>query len=134
MLMESQAHSPMILDQVRNVMRVHHYSIHHTFRHSFLMRLLRLLQRRRGSSAPTLAPVVVNQTQRQRPDGLALIPGSAPVPQRETPLPVHAITAAMGEKCGREFNSVARFESLPAEQFRRQFQGGDVAGVHVDAG
>ncbi len=28
MLMESQAHSPTVLDQVRNVMRVHHYSIH----------------------------------------------------------------------------------------------------------
>jgi len=31
MLMESQAHSsnsPTILDQVRNVMRLHHYSIH----------------------------------------------------------------------------------------------------------
>ena len=26
--MESQAQSPMLLDQVRNVMRVHHYSIH----------------------------------------------------------------------------------------------------------
>jgi len=26
--MESQAHSPTVLDQVRNVMRVHHYSIH----------------------------------------------------------------------------------------------------------
>src|SRR5437667_7035981 len=28
MPMESQAQSPMLLDQVRNVMRVHHYSIH----------------------------------------------------------------------------------------------------------
>ena len=27
MPMESQAQSPMLLDQVRNVMRVHHYSI-----------------------------------------------------------------------------------------------------------
>src|SRR6266404_2372027 len=28
MPMESQAQSPMLLDQVRNVMRLHHYSIH----------------------------------------------------------------------------------------------------------
>src|SRR5438876_2233130 len=28
MRMESQAQSPMLLDQVRNVMRLHHYSIH----------------------------------------------------------------------------------------------------------
>ena len=28
MLMESQAHSPTVLDQVRNFMRVHQYSIH----------------------------------------------------------------------------------------------------------
>jgi hypothetical protein len=40
----------------------------------------------------------------------------------------------MGEEGGIQFNGVARLEARFAEEFRRQFQRGDVACVHVDAG
>ena len=40
----------------------------------------------------------------------------------------------MGEEGGTQFNGVARFEPRFAEELRGQFQGGDVACVHIDAG
>ena len=40
----------------------------------------------------------------------------------------------MGEEGGTQFNGVARLEARFAEELRGQFQRGDVACVHVDAG
>jgi len=59
---------------------------------------------------------------------------SSSLPQRKLPFPLDAIGAAMGEEGGIKFNGVARLEARFAEESCRQFQGGDVACVHVEAG
>src|SRR5215831_10334987 len=84
------------------------------------------------SSSSSLGVFIMQPSLSLRTDNAARIAVS--ISQRKLPFPPDAIGAAMGEEGGIQFNGVARLEARFAQEPGGQFQRGDVACVHVDAG